>query len=149
MFGNMYLNEVDKYAKEKLKCKYYFRYMDDTCIICKNKKEARDILSKLTIFYAEKLHLLLNNKTEIFPIKNGVNFCGYKITCKGYMNLRNKGKKRFIKKIKKVRKLLEEGKITVNDVKKSIAGNIGYIQIANVDNLVKKYLYLEKENSGK
>ena len=78
-----------------------------------------------------------------------MNFCGYKITCKGYMNLRNKGKKRFIKKIKKVRKLLEEGKITVNDVKKSIAGNIGYIQIANVDNLVKKYLYLEKENSGK
>lgn len=149
MFGNMYLNEVDKYAKEKLKCKYYFRYMDDTCVICKNKKEARDILSKLTIFYAEKLHLLLNNKTEIFPIKNGVNFCGYKITCKGYMNLRNKGKKRFIKKIKKVRMLLEEGKITVNDVKKSIAGNIGYIQIANVDNLVKKYLYLEKENSSK
>lgn len=47
-----------------------------------------------------------------------MNFCGYKITCKGYMNLRNKGKKRFIKKIKKVRKLLEEGKITVNDVKK-------------------------------
>ena len=34
------------------------------------------------------------------------------------MKLRNKGKKRFIKKIKKVRKLLEEGKITVNDVKK-------------------------------
>ena len=65
------------------------------------------------------------------------------------MNLRNKGKKRFIKKIKKVRNLLEEEKITVNDVKKSIAGNIGYIQIANVDNLVKKYLYLEKENSGK
>ena len=77
-----------------------------------------------------------------------MNFCGYKIIYKGYINLRNKGKKTFIKKIKKVRNLLEEGKITVNDVKKSIAGNIGYIQIANVDNLVKKYLYLEKENSG-
>ena len=60
------------------------------------------------------------------------------------MNLRNKGKKRFIKKIKKVRNLLEEGKITVNDVKKSMAGNIGYIQIANVDNLVKKVFIFRK-----
>lgn len=60
------------------------------------------------------------------------------------MNLRNKGKKRFIKKIKKVRNLLEEGKITVNDVKKSMAGNIGYIQIVNVDNLVKKVFIFRK-----
>lgn len=28
MFGNIYLNEVDRYAKEVLKCKHYFRYMD-------------------------------------------------------------------------------------------------------------------------
>ena len=51
MFGNIYLNEVDKYAKEKLKCKYYFRYLDDTCIICKNKEEARYVLFKLTKNY--------------------------------------------------------------------------------------------------
>ena len=74
MFGNIYLNEVDKYAKEELKCKYYFRYLDDTCIICKNKEEARYVLFKLTVFYAEKLHLLLNNKTEIFPVKKRSKF---------------------------------------------------------------------------
>ena len=145
MFGNIYLNEVDRYAKEVLKCKYYFRYMDDTCIICKNKEEAKYVLFKLTVFYAEKLHLLLNNKTDIFPIKNVVNFCGYKITNKGYMNLRNKGKKRFIKKVKKLRMLLKSGKITVNEVKRSISGNIGYIKIANVDKLINKYLYLNND----
>ena len=141
MFGNIYLNEVDKYAKEVLKCKYYFRYLDDTCIICKNKEEAEYILSKLIIFYAEKLHLLLNKKTDIFPIKNGVNFCGYKISNKGYMNLRVKGKKKFIKKVKKVKYLLSNGEITVQEAKISLAGNIGYIKYARVDELVKKYLY--------
>lgn len=146
MFGNIYLNEVDKYAKEILKCKYYFRYMDDTCVICENKEKARYILFKLTVFYAEKLHLVLNNKTDIFPLKNGVNFCGYKITNKGYMNLRNKGKKRIIKKVKKLRVLLKEGKITVNDAKRSISGNIGYMKIANVDKLVSKHLYLNNDN---
>lgn len=146
MFGNIYLNEVDKYAKEILKCKYYFRYMDDTCVICENKEKARYILFKLTVFYAEKLHLVLNNKTDIFPLKNGVNFCGYKITNKGYMNLRNKGKKRIIKKVKKLRVLLKEGKITVNDAKRSISGNIGYMKFANVDKLVSKHLYLNNDN---
>lgn len=142
MFGNIYLNEVDKYAKEKLKCKYYFRYMDDTCIICKNKEEARDVLFKLKCFYAEKLKLVLNNKTDIFPIKNGINFCGYKISSKGYMNIKSKGKRRFIKKVKKLRESLRKGKITINDVKRKIAGHIGYINIANKDKLVQKYLYL-------
>lgn len=139
MFGNIYLNEVDKYAKEVLHCKYYYRYLDDTCIICKNKEEAKNILSKLIIFYAEKLHLLLNNKTDIFPIKNGVNFCGYKITNKGYMNLRTKGKKKLIKKVKKVKELLKKGNITVQDAKISLAGNIGYVRYARVDELVDKY----------
>ena len=139
MFGNIYLNEVDKYAKEILHCKYYFRYLDDTCIICKNKEEAKNILSKLTIFYAEKLHLLLNKKTDIFPIKNGINFCGYKITNKGYMNLRTKGKKRLIKKVKKIKELLRIGDITVQDAKISLAGNIGYIRYARIDELVDKY----------
>lgn len=28
MFANVYLHEIDQYVKQKLKCKYYFRYMD-------------------------------------------------------------------------------------------------------------------------
>ena len=149
MFGNIYLNEVDRYAKEKLKCKYYYRYLDDTCIICKNKDEARDVLFKLTVFYAEKLHLLLNNKTEIFPVKNGVNFCGYKISNKGYMNLRNKGKKKLIKKLKYLRYNLKNGSITVEETKRKLAGHAGYIGIANIERIVDKYFYLDLDKTCK
>ena len=39
--ANIYLNEVDQYAKHVLKCKYYFRYMDDTIILVKTKEEAK------------------------------------------------------------------------------------------------------------
>ena len=28
-FANIYLNEMDQYAKHKLKIKYWYRYMDD------------------------------------------------------------------------------------------------------------------------
>ena len=32
-FANIYLNELDQYVKHKLKCKYFFRYMDDAIIL--------------------------------------------------------------------------------------------------------------------
>ena len=41
MYGNIYLDRVDKYATRVLKCKYYYRYMDDTCIIIENKEKAK------------------------------------------------------------------------------------------------------------
>ena len=32
IFANIYLNEIDQYIKQKLKVKYYFRYMDDSVL---------------------------------------------------------------------------------------------------------------------
>lgn len=79
MFANIYLNEVDQYVKHKLHCKYYFRYMDDSIILVKTKEEAKEILHKIRKFLKDILYLELNQKTQIFKNKQGVNFCGYKI----------------------------------------------------------------------
>ena len=75
MFANIYLNELDQYVKHKLKCKYYFRYMDDMVILLPNKEIANNVLNDITIFLKEKLGLTLNSKTKIFKDKQGVNFC--------------------------------------------------------------------------
>ena len=79
MFANIYLNEVDQYIKHHLKCKYYFRYMDDSIILLRTKEEAKYVLQKIEVFLKERLELKLNSKTQIFKSKQGVNFCGYKI----------------------------------------------------------------------
>lgn len=75
VFANIYLNEVDQYVKHILKCKYYFRYMDDMVILLPNKEIANNVLNDITIFLKEKLGLTLNSKTRIFKYKQGVNFC--------------------------------------------------------------------------
>ena len=75
VFANIYLNEVDQYVKHTLKCKYYFRYMDDMVILLPNKEIANNVLNDITIFLKEKLGLTLNSKTRIFKDKQGVNFC--------------------------------------------------------------------------
>ena len=79
MFANIYLNEIDQFIKHKLHIKYYCRYLDDSIVIVKTKKEAIEALKKIKEFLHLNLELELNRKTQIFKSKQGVNFCGYKI----------------------------------------------------------------------
>ena len=58
--ANIYLNEVDQYIKNELKCKYYFRYMDDSLVLVKTKEEAKKILEKIQLFLKDKLNLVYN-----------------------------------------------------------------------------------------
>ena len=75
MFGNIYLNEQDQFIKHKLHIKYYARYLDDSVIIVKTKEEAKIALKEIAKFLEENLRLKLNNKTQIFKGKQGINFC--------------------------------------------------------------------------
>ena len=137
IFANIYLNEVDWYIKRDLKCKYVYRYMDDSIVICENKEEAQEKLKLIEKFYNEKLHLKLNKKTQIFKVGQGVNFCGYKIFI-GKMKLRNKGKTKLKRKMKKVQELLKRKEISVAEAKMMLTGHVGYIKYSDSDNLIKK-----------
>lgn len=142
MFANIYLNELDQYAKHNLKCKYYFRYMDDIVILCKDKEEAKASLEKISLFLKDNLKLTLNSKTKIFKDIQGVNFCGYKINEKR-LKIRHTSKCRMKRKLKKYTKLLKEGKITIPDIQRSIAGWLGYVKHADSFNLRKSMFYIE------
>ncbi len=142
MFANIYLNELDQYAKHELKCKYYYRYMDDIVILCENKMIANNNLEKITAFLKENLDLTLNSKTRIFKDIQGVNFCGYKINEKR-MKIRHTSKCRMKRKLKRYTKELKEGKITLPEIQRSIAGWLGYVKHADSYNLRKSMFYIE------
>ena len=141
-FANIYLNEVEQYIKHELKIKYYYRFMDDSIILVKTKQEAKETLEKIRTFLKEKLELELNNKTQIFKSKQGVNFCGYKIN-EYRLKIRDRGKRKLKKKIKLLKYQIKNGEITSKEAKKYLAGHMGYIKIANVRNLTNKIFYIE------
>ena len=142
VYANIYLNEVDQYAKHILKCKYYYRYLDDTVILLKTKEEAKIVLEKIKSFLKEKLELELNEKTQIFKSKQGVNFCGYKIN-EYRLKIRDKGKRKLKKKIKYLKYKIKNEEFTSKDAQKYLAGHKGYLQIADVNNLTDKLFYKE------
>lgn len=138
----LYLNELDHYIKEKLKVKYYIRYMDDGIIIHEDKEYLKYCLKEIKIIL-EKYRLELNDKTGIRSIKNGFEFLGFRYYIKNdkiVMKVKNQTKKRFKRKMKNLYKLESENRITIqelNQVKSSYMGHLGF---GNTKNLIKKTL---------
>ena len=119
-FANVYLNELDKFVKHKLRVKYYIRYMDDFLILGFDKKYLHNIKEKIQEFLQNKLKLELHpKKANIFPIKKGIDFLGYRIFDLrpygaggpegNYKLLRKSTVKRFIKRTKAYQKMLNKG----------------------------------------
>ena len=142
MFANIYLNEIDFYIKNKLKVKYYCRYLDDSVLMVKTKEEAKYLLEKIKTFLKDNLELELNEKTQIFKSSQGVNFCGYKIN-EYRLKIRDKGKRKLKKKIKELKYKIKIGEISSKESKKYLCGHLGYIKYANCKNLMEKLFYIK------
>ena len=75
VFAVQYPNSIDHFIKDQCGLKYYGRYMDDSYIIHPDKKYLQVLLSTLRRMYGD-IGLELNQKTQIFPLKNGIKFLG-------------------------------------------------------------------------
>lgn len=153
--ANIYMNEVDQYAKRKLGLKYYVRYADDFVIIVKNKNKANEIVGLIERFINEKLHLNLNkNKSKIFPINQGVNAIGYKIHAT-HMLLRNDSKKKIKRKVKAMPYLVKEGEMKVEKAEQMLNSWKGHADYASSHNFIQKlinrsnFIYLDNKGSLK
>lgn len=131
-FANFYMSSFDHYVKEKLGVKLYLRYMDDFCAIVETKEEAQEILFKMKSFLWYELKLETNDKTQIFPIKNGVDFLGFHTyitnTGKIIRKIRRTSKDKMKKKLKKYKRLYKEGKITKEAIDKSYGSWKGHAE---------------------
>ena len=98
-----YLNNLDHFIKEKLKAKYYVRYIDDGVLLSGDKKYLRYCLDEINNFVLN-YGLKLNNKTKIINVsKEGLDFLGFRFY-KGYIKIRSKNIKEFKRKIKLYKK---------------------------------------------
>ena len=113
LFANVYLNELDQFAKHILKARHYFRYCDDFIIVSKDKMKLKKMIPKIREFLKENLKLDLHpNKVEIRKVRQGIDFLGYVTLPHGVSIVRTHTKRRIIKRAEKAAQNLEEGRIT-------------------------------------
>lgn len=132
LFALFYLDPLDRFIKEKLRIKYYVRYMDDLVLLSQDKEYLSDCLKIMQKIVNNDLLLEFNEKTQIFPLKNGVDFLGFHfyLTDSGKVvkKLRRSSKVRFKNRMKKLQKDYKTGKIQLENIKMSLASYKGHLK---------------------
>ena len=141
LFALLYLNNLDHFIKEKLGIKYYGRYMDDFFLIHEDKAYLQYCRAEIEKHVAA-IGLSLNNKTNIYPLRNGVDFLGFHtyLTETGAVirKVRRRSKNNMKRKLKKMRGLVERGKITTATVEQSYKSWRGHAEKGNCYHLIRR-----------
>lgn len=115
----MFLDSFDHFVKERLRIRYYGRYMDDFYLIHEDKEYLRYCLKEIRAYLAN-LHLELNQKTAIFPLRNGIDFCGFHTylteTGKVVMKLRRSSIQRMNARLRYWSKAYPKGEVSKEDI---------------------------------
>ena len=95
--GNVYLNELDHFVKEKIGCRDYIRYCDDFLLFGNDKAQLHKWEREIENFVQQKLKLTFS-KSSVYPTARGVAFLGYR-HFKDFIILRQYGARKMRKRV--------------------------------------------------
>lgn len=134
LFANIYMNELDQYAKHVLHIHYYIRYMDDVIVLAETKEQLQEWKEKIEAFLRDELFLDLNDKTCIRPVSMGIEFVGVRIYAT-HMKLRKSTVGRLKREVKKITEMYATGEMSKEDFDRrvaSIKGLLAHTQSASL-----------------
>lgn len=130
-WANVYLNELDQYAKRVLKCRAYIRYVDDILLFADDKHtmhEWRDAI----IEFLQLLRLTIHEtKAHPRPSHTGVSFLGFQV----FPNYRRLKPANGYKFQRRLRKILWEGAIRNRKVRAGLVAWINHASYGDTWNL--------------
>ena len=160
MTAVFYPNRIDHYIKEQLKIRGFGRYMDDFYLIHESKEYLAECLKEIRRMYAEIGIELNEKKTKIVRMSDEFKFLKVKtrLTDTGRVVMRpDRGTiTRERRKLKALRRKLDEGQVTFEDVKQAFNSWKGHIKhfdsyrtTRNMDKLFNELFQTEINNEKK
>jgi RNA-directed DNA polymerase len=127
-WANVYLHELDKFVKHQLRCPAYLRYMDDSVLFSDDKAQLQDWKAAMKDFLAGHLRVLLHpKKSLVFPVKVGVDFCGFRIY-PTHRRLRRSSLRRFVRRFRRQREAYRRGELTLEEMTTSVRSWIAHAE---------------------
>ena len=144
-FALYYLSGLDHFIKEQLGIKGYIRYMDDFLLLHHDKGYLWECFMKIEEIVNADLRLRLNVKTNVFPVRHGVEFLGWKFFLRDNGKIVRRLKLQSKKRYKVALGVLEQdyarGSKDLKKVKQILASHRGH--------LIHGHAYLLKERAMK
>ena len=151
LLANIYLNELDHFIKDCAGLKYYVRYADDFVFLDQSKETLASVMDDVKWLIETHLRLRLNPKTTIFPLSQGIDFCGYRIWPTHRLPRKRvvqAAKRRF----ERISREYSEGNASFDDVHAVVVSFLGYMQHCRGRRSVKsalKRLLLRRDRTWK
>lgn len=110
-FANFYLEGLDHFIKEKLRIKYYVRYVDDLVMFGPNKRKLHRARKEIDT-YLKGVKLQVKSNWQVFPIKSrDVDFLGLRF----YRNKTILRKRNALRIHRRARKIKKKGGLNDRD----------------------------------
>ena len=120
---------IDNYCKIVRSIRWYGRYMDDSYIISNDKQFLHEMLDKITKIASELGIFINHKKTKIMKINHFFTWLKlrYKLTETGHLVIKVNPKNvtRERRKLKKYRKMVDQGRMPLIDVQNSFKSWLG------------------------
>ncbi|MBI2630391.1 helix-turn-helix domain-containing protein [Candidatus Pacearchaeota archaeon] len=130
-FANLYLNELDVFVKNKLRAKFYIRYVDDFVILHENKEQLEEWKISINTFLKEKLKIELHpSKSHVLKLSSGINFLGFRVFYHHKL-IRASNLKNFDRKFNNLKIIFDEEIIGREKALEFLEGWIAYCSYAN------------------
>jgi retron-type reverse transcriptase len=129
-FANVYLNAFDHFVKERLRCRFYLRYVDDSAFLHDSPLYLQALLPPLQGFLGRfriKLHL---DKCQIRPVQCGQRFLGQMVFPRHRL-LAPANVRRFARRMRRFQKKYARRKITLPEIRQSLMSWLGHARQAN------------------
>lgn len=133
------LDDLDHYIKERLHIRHYLRYMDDFILIHEDRSILENTLKEITDRLTA-LGLTLNNKTQIFPLKQGIIWLKWRFiltdTGKVVRRIGRKSVVRERRKLIRMSRLVSAGRIPFDSMKESFVTWKAHAQRGNCRKII-------------
>lgn len=136
-FANIYLNDLDHFAEERLGCRAYILYVDDIVVFENDTRRLWEISRDITDFLQVERLTIHPEKTFVQPVTEGIDHLGYRVF-PTHRRLRQDNGRKFVKNAKTLQEQYKRGRIGLEKVNATIQSWIGHARHADTYRLREK-----------
>lgn len=124
-FANVYLNPLDHFVREQLRCRGYVRYVDDLLVFDDDKRRLACWRDEIRGFLGGLRLRLHPRKSEVLPIADGVRFLGYRVFPWRRM-LAKDNVRRFRRRVRRMQRAYAAGELSAEQIRIRLISWLGH-----------------------
>jgi len=118
-WANLYLHPLDLFVKQELHCLAYVRYSDDSLLFAADKPTLHRWRAEIIAFLQTLRLTLHEDKAQVFPVKNGIDFLGWRLF-PHYRRLRRDNVRHAVQRLRQQQAAYAHGELSLDELTASV-----------------------------